>query len=80
MTTFLGRINALLSTGELVVTSSTRQVDLRQMLDTVLRPFIDPAKASPITLDGPPLLLPEPTFVASTFIIPIFPIKQSLTF
>ena len=59
VTAFLGRVNALLSTGELVVASSTRQADLGQVLERAVRPFIDPAKASPITLDGPALLLPE---------------------
>jgi PAS domain S-box-containing protein len=61
VTVFLGRIHALLSTGELVVTSSSRQADLRQVLEQVLRPFVDPAKPSPVTLDGPPLPLPEHT-------------------
>jgi two-component sensor histidine kinase len=61
VTAFLGRVHALLSTGELVVTSSTRQADLRQVLEGVLQPFVDPSKSSPITLDGPPLLLPEST-------------------
>jgi PAS domain S-box-containing protein len=61
VTAFLGRVHALLSTGELVVTSSTRHADLRQVLEKVLRPFIDPSKASPITIDGPPLALPENT-------------------
>ena len=58
---FLGRVRALLSTGELVVTSSTRQVDMRQMLEKVLQPFIDTSKPSPVTLDGPRLLLSENT-------------------
>jgi PAS domain S-box-containing protein len=61
VTAFLGRVNALLSTGELVVTSSTRQADLKKVLEQVLRPFIDPAKAPRITMDGPPLRLPEST-------------------
>jgi len=60
-TTFLGRVNALLSTGELVVGSSTREADLRQVLESVLQPFIDPSTSSPITIDGPPLLLAEQT-------------------
>jgi PAS domain S-box-containing protein len=61
VTAFLGRVHALLSTGELVVKSSTRQADLRQVLENVLQPFIDPSKVSPIALDGPPLPLPEST-------------------
>lgn len=61
VTSFLGRVHALLSTGELVVTSSTRHADLRQVLENVLRPFVDPSKPSPISIDGPPLSLPENT-------------------
>ena len=61
VTAFLGRVRALLSTGELVVSSSTRQADLRSVLENVLLPFIDPAKASPIVMEGPPLPLAETT-------------------
>lgn len=61
VTAFLGRVRALLSTGELVVTSSTRQADLKQLLEGVVRPFIDPSKTSPIAIDGPPLPLSEHT-------------------
>lgn len=61
VTAFLGRVRALLSTGELVVTSRVRQVDLKQVLERVLQPFIDPSKVSPITIDGPPLPLSETT-------------------
>jgi PAS domain S-box-containing protein len=61
VTAFLARVRALLSTGELVVTSGTRQADLHQVLENVLRPFIDPSKASPISIDGPPLSLSEYT-------------------
>ena len=61
VTTFLGRVHALLSTGELVVSSGAREADLRQMLEKVLQPFIDPSKESPITIDGPPLPLSENT-------------------
>lgn len=61
VTAFLGRVRALLSTGELVVTSRARQVDLKQVLESVLQPFIDPSKVSPITIDGPPLPLSENT-------------------
>ncbi|HEY2358529.1 MAG TPA: PAS domain S-box protein [Phenylobacterium sp.] len=61
---FLGRVRALLSTGELVVSSSTREADLRQVLENVLQPFVDPSKASPITIGGPPLQLSENTSAA----------------
>ena len=58
---FLGRVQALLSTGELVVTSSTRHAELRQVLENVLRPFVDPANLSRIALDGPHLTVTEGT-------------------
>lgn len=58
---FLGRVHALLSTGELVVATAKRQADLRQVIETALRPFSDPAHAHSITLDGPPLSVSERT-------------------
>lgn len=61
LTKFLGRLDSLLSTGQLVVASSTRKADLRQVLEHVLRPFINPSKTSPINVDGPPLVLQEKT-------------------
>jgi PAS domain S-box-containing protein len=61
VTTFLGRVRALLSTGELVVTSSSRHAELRQVLENVLRPFVDPGRPSPIAIKGPPLILKEGT-------------------
>jgi two-component system CheB/CheR fusion protein len=59
VTRFLGRVQALLSTGELLVTSSSRQADLKQVVENVLRPFVDPDKPSPVTIDGPRLTLGE---------------------
>jgi PAS domain S-box-containing protein len=59
VTVFLGRVHALLSTGELVVKSSLREADIRQVLEKVLEPFVDASKASPITMEGPPLELSE---------------------
>lgn len=61
VTAFLGRVHALLSIGELVVSSSARDADLGQVVASVLRPFIDPSKTSPITIDGPALALAENT-------------------
>ncbi|MBI1407212.1 MAG: PAS domain S-box protein [Caulobacter sp.] len=57
--TFLGRVHALLSTGELVVTSSRREADLREVPDKVLKPFVNPSAAGTFRLEGPPLSLPE---------------------
>jgi PAS domain S-box-containing protein len=56
---FLGRVHALLSAGELVVTSPIRCADLRQVLETVLEPFAQSNGDSPISLDGPPLPVGE---------------------
>jgi PAS domain S-box-containing protein len=58
---FLGRVHALLSTGELVVATAKRQADLRQVVETALSPFSDPARAHSISLDGPPLSVSERT-------------------
>lgn len=58
---FLGRVHALLSTGELVVATADRQADLRQVMETALRPFCDPAHARAISLGGPPLSVSERT-------------------
>jgi two-component system CheB/CheR fusion protein len=61
VTRFLGRVRALLSTGELVITSSSRRADLLQVVESVLRPFVDPDEASPVTMEGPRLTLGENT-------------------
>jgi PAS domain S-box-containing protein len=58
---FLGRAHALLSTGELVVASSTRQADLSSVLAKVLEPFCHEADGSRISIEGPPLLVSEQT-------------------
>ncbi|HEY2885036.1 MAG TPA: PAS domain S-box protein [Rhizomicrobium sp.] len=58
---FMGRIRALLSTGELLLGSPQRVVELRQLLDGVLRPFVEPSLAERFVLQGPSLLLPERT-------------------
>jgi PAS domain S-box-containing protein len=56
---FLGRVHALLSMGELVVGSSTRQADLYSVLAKVLDPFSYEDNAARISVDGPPLLVSE---------------------
>lgn len=56
---FLGRVHALLSTGELVVGSSLRQADLRSVLTKVLEPFAPGGVDSRIRIEGPPLLVSE---------------------
>jgi PAS domain S-box-containing protein len=61
LTVFLGRLRALLSTGELVISSSKRDADLERVFELVLAPFVDPAKPSPISLVGPSVSVPERT-------------------
>jgi PAS domain S-box-containing protein len=61
LTAFLARLRALLSTGELVVSSSMRHAQLDRVFELVLRPFVDPAKASPIHIEGPSVSVPEQT-------------------
>ena len=56
---FMGRVRALLSTGELLLGSPQRSVELRQLLDKVLLPFVEPNLSERIVPQGPPILLPE---------------------
>ena len=58
---FVGRVHALLSTGELTLGSPTRKVELGQLLNKVLQPFVDPNRADRITIRGPSLVIAEKT-------------------
>ena len=58
---FMGRVRALLSTGELLLGSPTRHVDLAQMLARVMQPFADPEQAERFTIRGPTLIVGEHT-------------------
>jgi PAS domain S-box-containing protein len=58
---FMGRIRALLSAGELLLATTQRNVELKQLLDKVLLPFADPKAAHRIVLKGLPIILPERT-------------------
>lgn len=58
---FVGRLHALLSTGELILGSATRTADFRDILEKVLQPFVDPNQTTPIAIDGPSLVLAEAT-------------------
>jgi two-component sensor histidine kinase len=58
---FIGRLEALLSTGELVLNSRSRQADLRTIAETSLRPFLDSNSASRVSVNGPTLSLSEKT-------------------
>jgi PAS domain S-box-containing protein len=58
---FMGRMRALLSAGEIVVSSSSRQADLREVAEITLRPFTDTNNTPQISINGPALLLSENT-------------------
>ena len=58
---FMGRVRALLSTGELTLGSPARSVELRQLLEKVLQPFADPDESDRIVFAGPRLVLSEKT-------------------
>lgn len=56
----MGRVRALLSTGEMVLSSSRRQADLEDVAKTALHPFLE-AKATWFRINGPELMLSEQT-------------------
>jgi len=56
---FMGRVRALLSTGELMLGSPVRSVEIHQLLEKVLQPFVNPNEPERITFTGPPLALSE---------------------
>ncbi|HEY2883930.1 MAG TPA: PAS domain S-box protein [Rhizomicrobium sp.] len=58
--TFMGRVRALLSVGEMVIASSTRHADLGETANRALKPFVEVHKGQ-FRIVGPPLLLSEKT-------------------
>ena len=58
---FMGRIRALLSTGELLFATPQRSVELKQLLDRIFVPFVEPMAAHRIVLKGLPIIVPERT-------------------
>ena len=58
---FMGRLHALLSVGDLVVSSTSRQADLCDVMSWALAPFLNSETKSRIKLDGPSLQLSENT-------------------
>lgn len=58
---FMARLRALLSTGELVVGSSTRQAQLGEIFERVIEPFLDPNNPSRLSLGGPAIGVSERT-------------------
>jgi two-component system, chemotaxis family, CheB/CheR fusion protein len=58
---YMGRMRALLSAGEIVVSSSSRQADLREVAEITLHPFTDANNTLRISIEGPALLLSENT-------------------
>ncbi|MBS0273155.1 MAG: PAS domain-containing protein [Proteobacteria bacterium] len=58
---YMGRLKALLLTGDIVLSSHQRSAYLRAVLDTVLAPFQSESEPKRIALRGPAVLLPERT-------------------
>jgi len=58
---FMGRVRALLATGELLLASPRRNVELRELLEKLVSPFVDHKGAERIVLKGPAVVVPERT-------------------
>jgi PAS domain S-box-containing protein len=58
---FMPRLQALLSVGEVVLESSGRRADLQRVAAIALAPFMVPATAPRIVIDGPPVDVTEST-------------------
>lgn len=58
---YMGRMNALLSVGEIVVSSSLHQAELGELARTTLSPFINKINTNQLRIEGPELRLPENT-------------------
>lgn len=58
---YMGRMSALLSVGEIVVSSSLRQAELGELARTTLTPFISDSDPNRIRIEGPELRLSENT-------------------
>jgi two-component system, chemotaxis family, CheB/CheR fusion protein len=58
---FIGRIRALLSVGEIIFDSSSRQADFRRIAEITLQPFLTPNAGFNVETSGPALLLSEQT-------------------
>lgn len=58
---YMGRLKALLRTGDIVLSSNQRAAYLRAVLETVLAPFQGEGEAERIVLRGPAVLLSERT-------------------
>jgi PAS domain S-box-containing protein len=59
--TFVGRLTALLATGDLVLSSRMRLADLRAVSEAALLPFRSPETIGRVTIDGPAVTLTEQT-------------------
>ena len=58
---YMARLNALLRTGEIVLSSDERTADLREVIETALAPFQGTDNASRIVPNGPAVALSERT-------------------
>jgi PAS domain S-box-containing protein len=61
MDTFVGRLRALFSIGEIVIGSSDRRAGLADVFEITLKPFVNPDKPTPITIEGPHMEVSEQT-------------------
>lgn len=59
--TFVGRLLALVSIGEIVVDSASRHASLQSLLERTLRPFENPDRSARIELNGPAIEVSEQT-------------------
>ena len=56
---FMGRLQAILGAGNLVIASASRTPDLAEVLQTAISPFIGAMSPSRITLSGPSVVISE---------------------
>src|ERR1700761_2432547 len=59
--TFMGRLTTLLRTGDVVLSSSSRNADLREVIELALTPFRDVQAPHRFILQGPPVAVFERT-------------------
>lgn len=59
--TFVGRLTALLNTGDIILASRLRLADMREVSETALTPFRSPELLDRLTIDGPAITLTEQT-------------------
>lgn len=56
---YMGRLMAVLRTGDIVLSSTTRTAELSAVIETALSPFADDGAPERIAISGPPVMLSE---------------------